>query len=140
VEDAAWDTMFAELKQYRDQYGHCKVPQGWIENRQLAGWVMTQRSRKKKGTISLEQAARLDAIGFIWGVHDTFWETMFVELTDYKQRFGHCNVPQRWPENPQLATWVGTQRSQKNLSTERKARLDALGFDWNPQANKRRAG
>jgi hypothetical protein len=123
--------MFAELKRYRDQYGHCKVPQRWVENRRLSSWVTTQRNRKKKGTISPEQERRLDATGFIWEVHGTYWETMFAELKRYRDQYGHCKVPQRWVENPQLAAWVSDQRSRRQeLTPEHEARLTGLGFAW----------
>jgi Helicase associated domain len=66
---------------------------------------------------------------------------MFTALKAYRDKYGDCNVPRDWKENPKLARWVDTQRQlqrQGRLASERKARLDALGFDWNPQANKRR--
>jgi hypothetical protein len=66
-----------------------------------------------------------------------------LSLKCYKERHGHCNVPVKWSESPKLGTWVLIQRVQKRkgaISAERKARLDALGFDWNPRPNKRRTG
>ena len=58
----------------------------------------------KKGDLSPEQRARLNELGFIWDPHDVTWEIMFVELKHYKERFGDCNVPRGWAENPQLGT------------------------------------
>jgi hypothetical protein len=58
---------------------------------------------------------------------------MLTELQRYKQRFGDCNVPRRWRENPQLAQWVTDQRSSENedkLPADRKNRLSELGFVW----------
>ena len=45
-------------------------------------------------------------LGFIWDARDSVWETRFSELQRYNERFGDCNVPQAWAENPQLGTWV----------------------------------
>ena len=141
--DTAWETMFADLKRYRDEHGHCNVPQCIP---QLGPWVAHQ-CRKKEGRVSAEQKTRLDALGFDWDPHDFTWETMFAELQRYKERFGHCNVPEGWPENPQLAGWVKSQRRpprvkgrtflprtrKKNLSEEKKNRLKALGFVEDPR-------
>ena len=54
------------------------------------------------------------------------WDERYGELKRYKERFGDCNVPGDWRENPQLGTWVNSQRARRNtLSAERTARLDA---------------
>jgi Helicase associated domain len=65
------------------------------------------------------------------------WDERYGELKRYKDQFGHCNVPRRRAQNRQLATWVAVQRlseGQGRLSAERKARLDKLGFVWDPYA------
>ena len=75
---------------------------------------------------------RLNALGFVWNPQDAAWEEMFEELNAYKETHdGDCNVPTRWPENPQLGSWVTKQRAKGNLSEERVQRLNALGFVWN---------
>jgi hypothetical protein len=54
---------------------------------------------------------------------------MFAALGRYKERFGDCNVPQGWAENPRLASWVRIQRGLKTsgkLSRERELRLNAI--------------
>jgi len=61
------------------------------------------------------------------------WEALFQALVAFKENQGHCGVPQRWSENPQLATWVSNQRQtfrKGKLSGERVARLEALGVEW----------
>jgi len=62
------------------------------------------------------------------------WDERYGQLKSYKDRFGDCNVPQAWKENPQLGSWVAVQRrfqSKGLLAANRKARLDELGFVWN---------
>ncbi len=65
------------------------------------------------------------------------WDERLGELGAYKSRFGDCRVPARWPENPSLGTWVSVQREtfkSGKLPPERAARLEAMGFDWDPWA------
>ena len=59
--------------------------------------------------------------------------------TAYKATYGNCMVPQRYQANPQLGTWVHTQRRQYKLMQEGKkcsmtkekaAALDSVGFFW----------
>jgi hypothetical protein len=107
----------------------------------LATWVRTQRQLNNKNLLSAERKTRLDEIEFEWNPYGSNWETMLAELKRYKDKHGDWNVPRGWKNNPYLATWVRRQRrawKEGKLSSARKARLDALGFDWEPQANKRR--
>jgi hypothetical protein len=130
--EAFWNRMYAELERYRRKYGNCNVSKTSKQYRQLGNWVINQRARR--GALTSTRKARLDVLGFIWEVRrEAVWESRFAELTHYKQRFGDCNIPIRWKENPQLATWVHKQRERQRkgkLSAERKARLDSLGFEW----------
>src|SRR5262249_32262162 len=48
----------------------------------------------------------------------------------------HCRVPTEYKSEDgyKLGRWAVNQRTRKNtLASEQKARLDALGFDWDPQ-------
>ncbi len=65
-------------------------------------------------------------------LHLSFNERV-AQLVEFKERFGHTNVPKRWPENVQLANWVISQRqlySSKKLETERQAMLESIGFSF----------
>jgi superfamily II DNA or RNA helicase len=71
------------------------------------------------------------------------WDEWYGRLTLYKNREGHCSVPKQYktPDGYRLGQWVSVQRSlQDRLSGGRKARLDALGFDWTPHATDWEAG
>lgn len=62
------------------------------------------------------------------------WDTMFSRLLKYKMMHGDCLVPQKYKEDSRLGEWVQTQRRDKkrrrNLSIQRQARLEAIGFEW----------
>jgi hypothetical protein len=109
----------------------------------LGKWVIGQRHNRQKGQLSEERKEKLDSIGFIWSkkamTDSQLWEFRFQQLVDYKSQHGDCNVPTQNDQNPQLGSWVGTQRAfRKNgrLSQERQDKLDAIGFDWKANRNK----
>ncbi len=125
--------MFVELKHYKERFGDCNVPRRWLENTRLEQWVSHQRARLKQDKMTDEQRRCLEALGFAWDPRDAYWEEMFAELERYKERFGDCNVPQSWDEDPKLASWVSNQRSRRKdgrMTTEQLHRIDALGFVW----------
>ena len=56
---------------------------------------------------------------------------MYKALVAYKREHGDCLVPQKWPENPPLGSWVAQRRYQTSKLTEEQIRkLDEIGFVW----------
>lgn len=102
-----WSDKFKELKAYKKEFGHCRVPPMYPLNEPLANWVISQRAQKGE---SLERTKLLDDLDFVWSVIDLNWFNKFKELEGYKKEFGHCKVPQSYPLNQPLANWVEAQR------------------------------
>ena len=98
----------------------------------LGDWVSVQRYRKD--LLSVERKRRLNAIGFVWDWREYLWEQNFVALLKFKRREGHCCVPTFHREDDfKLGWWVATQRrNRKEMSPERSARLNRVGFVWSP--------
>lgn len=71
-----FDEMFNKLVAFCKDKGHCRVPQNYEEDKQLASWVKNLRSHHKsleKGTgvekfsmLTAPQAKQLDELGFNW--------------------------------------------------------------------------
>jgi hypothetical protein len=70
----------------------------------------------------------------VWNVIETQWEEGFAVLTRFKNREKHCNVPvAHFEGNFNLGSWVSRQRGNKdNISPQRRTRLDAISFIWEP--------
>lgn len=129
-----WEKMFLALEAFRREHGHANVPLNYAANPALSNWVRNQRRDRKLGReIMRSRIARLDSLGFVWSfTSKTNWEDMFELLVHFKKTHGHCNVPQRWPENLKLGRWVNTQRWRASrLTVKRRRMLEDLGFLWN---------
>jgi hypothetical protein len=72
------------------------------------------------------------------------WIDRLAQVKAFAKRFGHCRIPQVFPEDPDLGRWAKRQRYQYKLfmnevpgksttSKERIAVLDELGFCWDIQ-------
>ncbi len=129
-----WEERFLALQQYKQAHGNCLVPQRWKADRRLAGWVSDQRIARNKNRLDAERVRRLDELGFGWNPVGTKWEAMFQQLVEFKNEYGHTNVPQRSGKYTALGTWVRNQRGAKRykrpIMVERAKRLDAIGFMW----------
>jgi Helicase associated domain len=143
-----WTERLQELCDFRARFGHCLVPHNWTGNVPLAQWVKRQRYQfklKEEGrhsTLSDERKSILEGMGFVWDSHRAAWEERWVELHQFKEKHGHCNVPSKYEVQPQLSVWVKCQRRQHKLfkngerstmTDERVRKMDTLGFVWNPR-------
>jgi hypothetical protein len=74
--------------------------------------------------------------------HDEKWNERFDKLLEYKAKHGNTMVPQCYQDDTRLGRWVHYQRVEywlhletghAKITKERIARLDAIGFEWDPQ-------
>jgi hypothetical protein len=142
-----WDKSFGKLVSFKAQHGHCNVPRSWAGDDGLGRWVHGQREKHRAGRQSQEHHQRLEGIGFEWRLQQKglqqkglqkkwTWDESFAALSQFKAQHGHCNVPNRWAEDPHLGRWVSKQREKQQigrLSEDRQRRLEALGFEWRLQ-------
>jgi hypothetical protein len=140
--DAAWRGRLADLRAFKQRFGHTRVPQGFAENRSLERWVRHQRELYRLRDIRQDREQALRRLGFEFVLPDAPvrvpWEQRYRELCAFKRRFGHTRVPAGWSESARLGHWVKTQRQFHRLgllSLARTQRLQALGFEWRLRRN-----
>ena len=129
----SWFERYGQLIAYQQQHGNCDMPYRSSENRKLATWVVNQRVMQRDGVLEPQKVELLDRIGFKWNPHASNWRTSYLNLLEYRKRFGNCRVPQNWKENNSLAHWVKTQRmdyAKGELERDRIALLEKIGFEW----------
>lgn len=133
-----WKRSFDELKNFKERFGHTRVPQSTSDFSKLATWVRTQRRFYLTNRISQNRINALESIGFDWDPFAYDWEIHFDELKEFQRENGHCIVPRSYNAGHKLGRWVGKQRmnfANKTLSQDRIDRLNALGFVWDPQSH-----
>ena len=146
-----WDQMYQKLLDQRNRTGHCRVD--FNSDYELEYFVRDQRreyGRWRTGLPSILTVDRIESferIGFEWAKnrhkirksHETRWNEMIEDLTAYRQKYGHTEIPQEYDENPQLGRWVMNQRTfyrmnqigiYTTLSKDRIEQLDQLDFIW----------
>lgn len=140
VRDAKWHEMYEQLKHYHAEHGNSDVPYEHEGVQQLAKWVSNQRQQRKKNALTDEQVGLLDDVEFTWKHRDRgVWEDRLAEVVEFKAKHGHCDIPMSLAEPPKLAAFVSKSRSMRTngtLSTERIAKLDAVGFLWEWKSTK----
>lgn len=129
---SAWEEGLQALKRFHAREGHCLVNNAHKEDGfALGGWV--SRQRQAKSNLSKTHIDILNDLKFVWNVKEANWEEGYAALSNFKNQYNHCDVPQAYKvQNFSLGSWVSRLRqSQSLLTDERKKRLDQLGFSWN---------
>jgi Helicase associated domain. len=107
--DIQWNLFLDKLKKFKDEFGHCNVPQSY-NDKWLANKCVSARLAYfgKKGKIENWVVEELNKINFIWkpstantGVKrkKSFDYTLFLEkINTYHKSHGHCNVPKNYDD------------------------------------------
>jgi len=148
AQEAAWGKHMSDLKSFLEEHGHCHVPLNHSKYPKLGLWVKEQRrhytlmKQKKQSHMTEARVRELTALGFCWDTHETTFSERLRELSEYKQRFGHCLVPTNYSENPKLGTWCHHQRRQYrkwkegkscHITEDRIKALERIGFVFCPR-------
>lgn len=137
--DETWMQKYSLVKAFYDLNGHCLVPTGeFVGKVKLGRWVIKQRTLKDK--MSVFRRKKLEAINFVWDVGAYVFEQHFINFEFHKQTYGHLRVVRSFERNgwdtgyyvnALRQTYAGKSKAL-NLTAEQIARLNNLGFSWNP--------
>lgn len=136
--EASWQSFFDDLKAITESLGHFpKKPDYPAEKINLYGWVTTQKSKYRNGELDEDKAEKLISIGceMTKGKKES-WQDSFEMLGEFVERHGrfpnYADVKSD-PELKVLYVWANSQRTARyrgQLSEERIAILDSIGFTW----------
>jgi hypothetical protein len=136
-----WHQHFDSFLAFKQVHGHGRVARTFVsaDGFKLGEWVKTQRQSFRKGILSQDRLAKLEANGFVWKALDAFcqsvWDRRLGALEGYKKLKGDCYVPGGYVfDGYKLGSWVKAQRflhSSGKLKADRRLRLEQVGLKWN---------
>jgi hypothetical protein len=140
VHDAAWERGIAAARAYQVAHGDLlpSAKQVTGDGFRLGLWIADKRHRRRKGELSRERIAQLDALGLVWEPNHESWQRNIAAAQQYLEENGHLRVPQKFVTSDgfALGTWMTnlrTPRIRRTLSARRVRELDALGMVWDPR-------
>ena len=138
VNEASWQTFYEELKSIVESLGHFpKKSEFGSDKTSLYRWVTTQKNKYRNGTLEEDKAQKLIAIGceITKGMAE-YWQDNCDRLGEFVKQHGrfpnYADVKSD-PELKVLYVWANSQRTARyrgQLSEERIAMLDSIGFTW----------
>ncbi|WP_162236691.1 helicase associated domain-containing protein [Curtobacterium sp. Leaf261] len=131
-----WESMFAALLSFRDEYGHADIPRSFCTGAgaSLGAWVHRQRSLAASGRLPTDRRERLEAVGMRWSLTER--TTGVAAFAAFQDTEGHGLVPHAFTtaDGFPLGTWVQSRRRQwanDPVDTVRLwPELVDLGFVW----------
>jgi hypothetical protein len=87
----------------------------------LARKIEEHREEIKPGNMDLGKITRVHQSPHTGGIavnQSGRWQERFQDLCKFRQVYGHCCVPNHWPQNPPLSQWVKRQRCQYKRKKE----------------------
>lgn len=137
VTSYSFDVGLAEFAAHVDAGGDPRTRRQYVTPTgfALGIWVHARRNDRRAGKLSDERVAQLDALGFVWKPLQHTFDRGLAELGDYVRSRGDTRVPSGYvtPTGFELGVWCQVRRTMRKsgqLSDERVAALDALGFIW----------
>ncbi len=131
------ESVFAQLERFSAEAGHCNVPETHPLFGSAGQWLTAQRMAKRKGTLSPDRVAKLEALGVSWDPHADAWEERFEALRHFHSREGNCDLPPNHRKDIGLYVWLVKQRADYRrgvLSPARTEKLEQLGIVWDTRS------
>jgi hypothetical protein len=147
---ASWDERFSQLKVLlRQHHGmenllHYAAAAESLRSKNddpslletIVSWVDYQRVLRKHNKLDQDKIERLTAVGLVWDAHQAAWDARYKQLVELTER---GTKPRDYSS---YVKWEHRQRREFRLGTlnhDRIARLNAIGFRWEPRPTRRRA-
>jgi hypothetical protein len=136
---AAFETGMDRLRQFVVDSGHARVGDNFIDSIgfRLGGWVGRCRASYKKGNLSSDRIAALEAQpGWVWEAISNSFPVGLERLQTYVAKNGHAKVPANFTDETgfKLGAWAsGRRRAFKKgkISCEEISALEATpGWVW----------
>lgn len=148
-----WSKYYPKLERFQKTHGHCDSNLISTEDKDLFLWI---KSLERRYGLPEDKRQDLQRLGIslpkprakrrwkpptriIRKSHEERWNEKINELKLYRRKYGHCEVPQEYEENLQLARWVMNQRTfyrmnhegmDTSLCENRIDQLEELDFVW----------
>ena len=134
----SWNYMYNLSKKYFEKHGNLLITRSYVaENGEhLGNWIAARRREYMAGTLSKEKRERLEGIGMVWQVNQSYsWSHMYKLAADYFEKYGNLTILTSYvAENGEnLGAWIAENRDDyeiKNISEDQVEKLETIGMAW----------
>lgn len=130
-----FEEFFSYVLRFVEEYHHCKIPQSYVTKDGVKLGRIAASFQYGLREITDEQKKRLEDIGFEFGSKIRYYtfDEIFELLQKYKEEYGHCTIMSNYYTKDHIPLGYKLyliKIGRRKISSEQKARLDSIGFDW----------
>ena len=149
-----WDKNYNLAKAYYKHNGNLEIPQNfktvngyeYEENGVNLGiWIINQRYNEN---ITEERRKKLELIGMRFEIKNNQkeWDKNYDLAKVYYETYGNLEIPQKFKttngyeynaNGVKLGMWISTQRQNKNITEERRKKLELIGMRFETKNNQK---
>jgi len=108
--DEIWWSSYVKLLDYFKENGDSDIPARYKKDKPLGTWAVAQRAKRRKNELSQDRIDLLDEIDFSWDPKVKIFEQFCKRLVEFKEKYGHTEVPILGDEFPKLGRWTNKYR------------------------------
>jgi len=109
-----WKESYAKLKDYHNEHGNCNIPARYKKDKSLGTWVVSQRVRYKNDQLSNYKIKLLEELDFEWQAKTNAIDEFIKNLTEFRKKHGHINVPRNDSKYKKLAQRLNRYKTLLN--------------------------
>lgn len=120
------------LEEYKKVHDNLRIPLNYCTTDGIKLGQIVRTIRAGNRQITVEEKAKLDALGFIWKYTHSFDEVIEL-LKEYKREYGDLLIPVKYcnADGVKLGQIVhNIRRGAIKITAREKEKLDELGFVW----------
>lgn len=141
--EVRWKMKFQQLCAYKELHGNTNAPKS---DKELGLWVQKQRHEYRKFKKNERMQMLLDS-GLDFTRLPAEWNNIFSNKSDFKDFFGHTNVPKGYNQLSNLLVGSSQRKEYNNgmnakiyscMTPERIQMLESIDFVWSPPKGSQR--
>ncbi|WP_158566428.1 DEAD/DEAH box helicase [Micromonospora craterilacus] len=141
---AMWDRGITHAVAFHAQHGHLRVLHDHTcdDGYRLGQFIVAQRMLRKRGTLTPDRIAQLDALGMMWDIREHTFTTGLHHARAYVDLHGTLcvSISTHTRDGYHLGRWLSKLRAKLRAGTlppEWAVALDAISTTWRAVANPR---
>lgn len=127
-----WNIFIEKLVLFKNKYGHLNIQSNYTDQ-WLVNKIGNIRIDYKNNTLEQWKINILNELGFIWNVHNYYWQLLLSQLNKFYQKNGHANIPPDYEDKKLYKKYLYVMRCKNKFPQWVNEELKKIGIIYIPK-------